>query len=187
MKTVRANIRRVLETHFARVECFNRNQQREFARFGGCLAHRERIFASPFLGFKPYKLNDHPVIVVVRAHLPAPTGSAAAITAATFFTRLARLRLGGVPSAISTTMMLVTNFLGPCRSKSIEVRSLSDSVTTPKPYWKCLMYWPSGSAFNGGSSFQAIRAVELWPGKCSENFWCEKKGRTGQSRLAPFD
>ena len=61
---------------------------------------------------------------------------------------LGALALGGVPSAISTTMMLVTNFFMPCRSKSIEVRSLSDSVITPRPYWKCLMYCPSGSAFN---------------------------------------
>jgi len=56
-----------------------------------------------------------------------------------FFLRFARGRFGGVPSAGSTTMMLVTNFFAPWRSKSIDVRSASDSVTTPKPYWKCLI------------------------------------------------
>jgi hypothetical protein len=26
----------------------------------------------------------------------------------------------------------------------MEVRSASDWVTTPRPYWTCLMYWLSG-------------------------------------------
>src|SRR5207245_319 len=64
-----------------------------------------------------------------------------------FLRRLARGRFGGVPSAGSTTIRLVTNFLIPWRSKSIEVRSSSDSVMTPQPYWKCFTYWPSARAF----------------------------------------
>src|SRR6476646_2530824 len=33
----------------------------------------------------------------------------------------------------------------------MEVRSELDSVTTPRPYWKCLMYAPSSRAFKGSS------------------------------------
>src|ERR1700681_2813281 len=33
----------------------------------------------------------------------------------------------------------------------MEVRSEFDSVTTPRPYWKCLMYAPSSRAFKGSS------------------------------------
>src|SRR3989442_15125690 len=29
----------------------------------------------------------------------------------------------------------------------MEVRSSSDSVMTPQPYWKCFTYWPSARAF----------------------------------------
>ena len=56
----------------------------------------------------------------------------AAVAAA--FLRFDPARFGGVPSAGSTTIMLVTNFLVPCASKSIVVRSTSDCVTTPHPY-----------------------------------------------------
>src|ERR1700723_2294701 len=147
VQPVRTNIRRILKSHAPRIKSLVGNGQRKFPRFRRCFANRERIFPAALLRFESHELHDHAIAVVV-AHFPAPTGSAAAITAAAFFTRLARLRFGGVPSACSTTMMLVTNFFIPCRSKSIEVRSLSDSVMTPKPYWKCLMYCPSGSAFN---------------------------------------
>src|SRR5208283_448359 len=53
---------------------------------------------------------------------------------ATAFTRFARRRFGGTPSAGSTTIRLVTNFLIPCASKSIVVRSWLYSVITPQPY-----------------------------------------------------
>src|SRR5208337_50155 len=52
---------------------------------------------------------------------------------------------GGASSVSSTVMSRVANFLGPWRWKSMEVRSAFDWVTTPRPYWKCLMYWPCGS------------------------------------------
>src|SRR5215471_9630556 len=35
----------------------------------------------------------------------------------------------------------------------MEVRSSSDSVMTPRPYWKCLMYCPFGSAFTRACLF----------------------------------
>src|ERR1700723_3958617 len=151
VQAVGADVRRILKTDAARIERFVRNGQSEFARFGRGFANGESIFTALGLGFETDELHDD---VVVVAHFPA----AATATAATFFTRLARLRLGGVPSAISTTMMLVTNFFMPCRSKSIEERSLSDSVMTPRPYWKCLMYCPSGSAFNEAPKTDAARA-----------------------------
>jgi len=44
-------------------------------------------------------------------------------------------------------MILVMNFFTPWRSKSIQLLSASDSVTTPRPYWKCLKYAPSWRAF----------------------------------------
>ena len=49
-------------------------------------------------------------------------------------------RGGAAPDINSTTMRLVTNFLTPCSSKSIVVRSTLDSVTTPRPYWACFRY-----------------------------------------------
>src|SRR6202041_420771 len=172
VQAVGADVRRILKTDAARIERFVRNGQSEFARFGRRFANGERVFPALGFGLESHELHDD----VVVAHFPA---AAKATGAATFFTRFARLRFGGVPSAISTTMMLVTNFFIPCRSKSIEVRWLSDSVTTPKPYWKCLMYCPSASAFNGAPRIKAITSLLLWPEKCSESVCCEKKGRTG--------
>src|SRR5580704_15940584 len=100
---MRANIRRILKTDAAGVESFVGNGQGIFARLGGRFAHRKRIFAALGLSLEPHKLHDN----VVVAHFPAGTAAAA------FFARLARLRFGGVPSASSTTMMLVTNFFMP--------------------------------------------------------------------------
>src|SRR5271166_4032072 len=76
-------------------------------------------------------LNDDP-----GAHLAPGTNTRAAIVGAalTGLARLARRRFGGVPSAGSTTIRLVTNFFGPCASKSMVVRSMLDSVMTPQPY-----------------------------------------------------
>src|SRR5579862_9318858 len=127
VQAMRANVRRILKTHAARIERFVRNSQSIFAGLGRGFADGKGIFAALRFGFESDELHNH---VVVSAHFPAGTAAATA-TAATFFVRFARLRFGGVPSAISTTIMLVTNFFIPCKSKSMEVRSLSDSVMTP--------------------------------------------------------
>src|SRR5271155_2291994 len=108
MKPVRTNVRRVLITHAPFVECFVWNRQSEFARLRLRLSNGKSIFARGRLGLETDELDDD-----LRRHL-APGNAIAATAAATvFLTRLARLRLGGVPSAISTTMMLVTNFFMP--------------------------------------------------------------------------
>src|SRR5580704_29086 len=106
---MRANIRRILKTDAAGVESFVGNGQGIFARLGGRFAHRKRIFAALSLSLEPNKLHDN----VVVAHFPAGTIAGAATAATAFLARFARLRFGGVPSASSTTMMLVTNFFMP--------------------------------------------------------------------------
>ena len=83
----------------------------------------------------------------VRPRASVENFSYFALAAAAFLARLEPDRFGGVPSAISTTIMLVTNFLMPWASKSMVVRSASDWVTTPHPYWECLMYKPSLRTF----------------------------------------
>src|ERR1700733_7572566 len=154
VKSVGTDVRRILITDATGVERVVRNGQSEFARLRLRLSDGKSIFAHRRLGLETDELDDD-----LRRHFaPGKLPAAAAITATVFLTRFARLRLGGVPSAISTTIMLVTNFFMPCRSKSIEVRSLSDSVMTPKPYWKCLMYCPSGSAFNEAPKTDVARA-----------------------------
>src|ERR1700683_4561019 len=144
VKPVRADVRRILIAHAASVESVVWNRQSKFARLGLRLSNCKRIFADSRFRLETDELDDD-----LRRHFaPDTVPAAAAIAATVFLTRFARLRLGGVPSAISTTIMLVTNFFMPCKSKSMEVRSWSDSVITPKPYWKCLIYCPSGRAFN---------------------------------------
>jgi hypothetical protein len=111
------------------------NGQRKFAGFAIGLAHGKSIFAHKVADFVPHKLNDEAIGHRVTTVLGSATVIAGTRTATvTFFLRLERERLGGVPSAGSTTIILVTNFFGPCRSKSMDVRSASESVTTPKPY-----------------------------------------------------
>ena len=119
VKPVRTDVRRILIADAARVERVVRNRQSEFARLRLRFSNGEGIFAHRRLGLETDELDDD-----LRRHFaPDKDPAAAAITATVFLTRFARLRLGGVPSAISTTIMLVTNFFMPCRSKSIEVRS----------------------------------------------------------------
>src|SRR5271156_2795696 len=119
VKPVRTNVRRILIADATGVERVVRNRQSKFARLCLRLSNGESVFAHRRLRLEADELNDD-----LRRHFaPGEDPAAAAITATVFLTRLARLRFGGVPSAISTTMMLVTNFFTPCRSKSIEVRS----------------------------------------------------------------
>jgi hypothetical protein len=115
--------------------------QREFA-FLAIPPHVERIRAGERFGLEPHILHNERN----RRHL-APPGTntfpdnvGACLIA---FTRFTRRRFGGVPSAGSTTIRLVTKIFVPCASKSIVVRSEAVSVMTPQPYWKCLMYWPA--------------------------------------------
>jgi len=95
--------------------------------------------------------------------------------AAAFLARLEPDRFGGVPSAISTTIMLVTNFLMPWASKSMVVRSASDWVTTPHPYTECLIYRPSVRAFTTVSF--AGRSLRLLPGDPSTPSGSASTGR----------
>src|ERR1017187_9451010 len=60
---------------------------------------------------------------------------------------------------------LVTNFLRPTLSKSMVVRSTSDSATIPKPYCSCLMHCPSertctNASLSATGACGAIPAVE---------------------------
>src|SRR5208282_5358200 len=130
----RAHVRRVLVADAAAIEGLVGDRQRKLADHVCGFADGEGVFADERLYLESDELHDD----VVLCHL-APTADAMAGAATAFLRRLVR-RLGGVPSAGSTTIMLVTNFFMPWRSKSMEVRSESDSVTTPRPYWKCLMY-----------------------------------------------
>ena len=95
MQAVGADIRRVLKTDAAGVEGFVRNGRGEFARFRGRLANGESIFAALGFGFKTDKLHDDVVAwsLIFRQRYPRPRRRL-------FLTRLARLRFGGVPSAI---------------------------------------------------------------------------------------
>src|SRR5713101_7785675 len=73
----------------------------------------------------------------------------AAVAAAAFLAAFAavealrrRLVFGGVAGASpinSAVMMLVTNSLGPCSSKSTAVRSWSEAGKIPTPYSPCLI------------------------------------------------
>src|SRR5579864_8417380 len=125
----RANVGRILNSQQVLVECFGWNCQREFARVTRNFPHAEGVLADQRLHLIAEKLHDDFV-----AHLGPATKPGRGAAPTTFLIFLARRRLGGVPSAASTTMMLVTNFFMPWRSKSMEVRSELDSVTTPRPY-----------------------------------------------------
>jgi hypothetical protein len=72
------------------------------------------------LRLKTDVLNDD-----AAAHLAPGTNTRETTVASVFagFARLARRRFGGAPSAGLTTIRLVTNFLIPCASKSMVVRS----------------------------------------------------------------
>src|ERR1700674_3945249 len=130
-----ADVGRILETSAPAVGRRIGNRQGKLARLGLGLAHGKSVFALEGADFIPYKLNDEAITHRATTVLgPATAGAGTRMAAVTFFLRLERERLGGVPSVGSTTMMLVTNFFGPCKSKSIEVRSASESVTTPSPY-----------------------------------------------------
>src|SRR6201998_44328 len=111
-------------------KCFVCYLQREFT-LGASFSHIKCVFAHLRLRFESSVLDDDSVV-----HL-APgtnTGEARAGTDCLFLARLARRRLGGIPSAGSTTIMLVTTFFSPWMSKSMVVRSPFDSVMTPQPY-----------------------------------------------------
>src|ERR1700690_899179 len=122
----RANAGSVLKTDPVGGKCFVCDGQGKFPRLGGGFSHRKSIFADRLFGRKPHELHQEFFAHLAPADLARATGTTA------FFRAL--FRLGGVPSASSTTMMVVTNFFIPWRSKSMEVRSESDSVTTPRPY-----------------------------------------------------
>ena len=122
------DVGRVLEPRAPAIERRIGNRQCKLACFVLRLAHGKSVLAHERADFISYKLDDKAITHRATAGFGAAVAGAGTRTATvTFFLRLERERLGGVPSAGSTTMMLVTNFFGPCRSKSIEVRSESES------------------------------------------------------------
>jgi hypothetical protein len=58
MELVRADVRRVLVAHAARVEGFIGNGDGIFAGFGGRFADGKSVFPDEILGFKTHKLHD---------------------------------------------------------------------------------------------------------------------------------
>src|SRR5579864_4752424 len=123
-----ANARGILVPDAMRGERLVFDGKREFAGLVRILGYYgKRVFPHSGLGFKSNVLNEN-----VVGHFALPVLPATLNAVAGFLRRLERF--GGVPSAGSTTMMLVTNFLMPCASKSIVVRSASVSVMTPQPY-----------------------------------------------------
>src|ERR1700687_974057 len=135
VKLERADVWRILKTDAVRNKSIIRNRNRKFACLLGDYANAKRILADLRPADKADILDD-----CLAVHF-APGAAAAAIsavglaaTSAAFLRRLTRLRFGGVPSAGSMTIRLVTNFFIPWTSKSIEVRSESVSVITPSPY-----------------------------------------------------
>src|ERR1700722_5023164 len=108
----RTYIRRILIPHPALVKRHDGNGQRKFAWFVGLFANRKGVLAHRTFGSESAKLNhdfiDHLALAALSATSTATAATSALAT--TFFARFARLRFGGVPSAASTTIMLVTNF-----------------------------------------------------------------------------
>src|SRR5271167_629890 len=99
-----------------RNERFVGNIQSEFTIFA-CAAHVECVFTRERLRLEPEVLNDD-----TGAHFAPPgtnTGPESVGAGLTALARLARRRFGGMPSAASMTMRLVTNFLIPWVSKSM--------------------------------------------------------------------
>jgi hypothetical protein len=104
----RANIWRILDAQTALIKGFGGNRQCEFARFARSFPHGESILADLRFHFVTKKLHDDFV-----THLAPTTVLGSGTAAIIFFALFVRLRLGGVPSAASTTIMLVTNFFMP--------------------------------------------------------------------------
>src|SRR3984893_1186715 len=134
-ETGRTDVGAVLVARAPAIEGRIGNRQCKFAGLVPGFAHGKSVLAHKRADFVPDKLDDEAIAHTATAVLGPMTATAGMrAPAATFFLRLERERLGGVPSAGSTIIMLVTNFFRPCRSKSIDVRSASESVTTPNPY-----------------------------------------------------
>src|SRR5882762_741462 len=76
-------------------------------------------------------------------YLPPAATRAAAAAPAFLLRRLGFVGRSGASPTNSMVIRLVTNFFVPTLSKSIVVRSTSDSATIPNPYWSCLMHCPS--------------------------------------------
>src|SRR5882762_8563430 len=79
---------------------------------------------------------------------------------------------------------LVTNFFVPTLSKSIVVRSTSDSATIPNPYWSCLMHCPSERTCTTASLFTTGHFGTI--PESSESVKSHTRGRT-DPRLLKLD
>src|SRR6202008_1299085 len=135
LESLCADVRSILIPNAVGEESFVRNVQSEFA-FGARLAHLKRVFPREQLCLEAEVLDNGFVAHLAPGTYTRELSEGAGVTG---FTRLARRRLGGTPSAGSTAIRLVTNSLIPCESKSIVVRSESYLTMTPQPYRKCLI------------------------------------------------
>lgn len=108
LKSLCTNTWGILIAGAVRNEGLIRNVQSEFAILA-LATHVKRVLARKWLGLEANVLNDK------AAHLAPGTNTGEASVGATGagLTRLARRRFGGTPSAGSTTIKLVTNFLMP--------------------------------------------------------------------------
>src|SRR5580692_1666587 len=80
---------------------------------------------------------------VTLIYLLAAATFAAAVAPAFLLRRRGLVGRSGASPTSSMAMRPVTNFFRPTLSKSIVVRSPSDSATIPYPYCSCLMHCPS--------------------------------------------
>src|SRR5579862_2063481 len=104
----RTKVRRILIPQAMPVKRLVRDAERKLTRLSRLFPHGEGVLAHRILGLETAEL--HHDFVAHLAPAAAPTTTAATGATTTFFFRLARERLGGVPSAGSTTIRPVTNF-----------------------------------------------------------------------------
>jgi len=81
--------------------------------------------------------------LVTAIYLPPAATRAAAVAPAFLLRRRGLVGRSGASPTSSILIRPVTNFFRPTLSKSMVVRSVSDSETIPYPYCSCLMHCPS--------------------------------------------
>jgi len=102
-----ANVGSVLITYAVGIKCLIHNCQCKFAGLARVLSHEKAILTGDRIRLETNILDDHAL-----AHF-APAVAAGRGVGTAFLLRFRRARLGGVPSAGSTTIKLVTNFFIP--------------------------------------------------------------------------
>src|SRR6202162_6014996 len=112
----------------------------------------------------PQQVHDHPPSAICSRRLAgkfrvtlnyllAAATFAAAVAPAFLLRRRGFVGRSGASPTSSMAMRPVTNFFRPTLSKSIVVRSPSDSATIPYPYCSCLMHCPSERTCTTASLF----------------------------------